>query len=152
MTSRPAFADSLVAHFERIHEQHMQGLPILNPGLAVEMVGIRDYQQTMVCALITPWFMNLVLRSEAGAWDDVAEGELLNFDFPHESLDFTVCRDNEIGTYLSAVLFRTMTDFPDQQTAREIAQEILQKLFSEPEQVRQKRINRRALFTGLDAN
>lgn len=152
MTSRSAFADTLVAHFEHIHDQHMRGLPILNPELTVEVVGIRDLEQTMVCALITPWFMNLILRSEAGAWDDAAEGELLSFDLPHESLDFTVCRDNDIGTYLSAALFRTMTDFPDQRIAREVAQETLKRLFSEPEQAGQKRINRRALFTGLEAN
>jgi hypothetical protein len=45
-----------------------------------------------------------------------------------------------------------MTDFPDQQTAREIAQATVQQLFSEPEQARQQLIRRRALFTGLVAN
>lgn len=152
MTSKPDFTACLVAHFERIYEQHMQGLPILNPRLGVEAVGVRDLDEQQVCVLITPWFMNLIVRSEAGHWDDAGEGELVSIDLPHQSLEFTVCRDPEIGSYLSAVLFRTMTDFPDQDTAREIALESSRRLFAEPEQAEHKLINRRALFTGLGAS
>lgn len=152
MTSESDFAGALVAHFERIHEQHMQGLPILNPRLDVEVVGVRDLLEQQVCVLITPWFMNLVIWSVAGHWDDVETGELVSIDLPHQSLEFTVCHDPEIGSYLSAVLFRTMTDFPDQETAREIALESMRRLFTEPQQAEQKSINRRAFFTGLGAN
>lgn len=152
MISESDFAGALVAHFERIHEQHMQGLPILNPRLWVEAVGVRDFDEQQICVLITPWFMNLIIQSGAGHWDNVEEGELVSIDLPHQSLEFTVCRDPEIGSYLSAVLFRTMTDFPDQDTAREIARESMRRLFTEPQQAEQKLIKRRAFFTGLGAN
>jgi len=152
MTDPSGFVDSLVAHFEHIHEQHMVGLPILNPRLSVEVVAPRALDVKQICVLITPWFMNLILRSGAGAWDNAGEGELLSIDLPHESLDFTVCRDDDIGTYLSAVLFRTMTDFPDQQTATEIAAETMRRLFSQAGKPAGKPIGRRALFTGLEVN
>ena len=152
MTNTSGFADTLVAHFERIHEQHMRGLPIVNPRLAVEAVGLRDFNEEQLCVLITPWFMNLILWSETGGWDDAGEGELVGIDLPRESLEFTVCRVEETGTFLSAVLFRTTTDFPDQQTAREIAQETIRQLFSRATSAGQKLIGRRALFTGLEAN
>lgn len=152
MNSELDFAGSLVAHFERIYEQHMQGLPIVNPGLGVEAVGVRDLSEQKVCVLITPWFMNLVLWAGEGHWDNMEEGELVSVDLPHESLEFTVCRDPEIGSYLSAVLFRTMTDFPDQDTAREIALESLRRLFADAEQTERKLVKRRALFTGLGAS
>jgi [NiFe] hydrogenase assembly HybE family chaperone len=152
MTSRSGFDDSLVAHFERVHEQHMAGLPILNPRLTVEAVATRKLGGQELCVLITPWFMNLMICPDSDDLDGMPVGEPVSIDLPHESLEFTVCRDADIGTYLSAVLFRTMTDFPDQQTAREIAQATVQQLFSEPEQARQQLIRRRALFTGLGAN
>lgn len=146
------FADALVAHFERIHEEHMRGLPIVNPRLAVEAVGVRDLPEGQLCVLITPWFMNLILWSEAGCWDDVGEGELVSVDLPRESLEFTVCRSDDTAPFLSAVLFRTTTDFPDQETAREVAQETMRQLFSQAKPEEQKLIARRALFTGLEAN
>ena len=152
MTDQPGFVDSLVAHFERIHDEHMRGLPIVNPGLVVEAVGVRDFHEDRLCVLITPWFMNLILWSDAGSWDVAGEGELVAVDLPRESLEFTVCRDEETGTFLSAVLFRTTTDFPDQQTARELALETMHQLFSEATPARRKLIRRRALFTGLEAS
>lgn len=152
MTSEPAFIASLLAHFERVHEQHMQGLPILNPRLKIEAVGSRKFGEQQACVLITPWFMNLVLWSVTDSWDRRQAGELLSVDLPRESIDFTVCHDAEIGSYLSAVLFRTMTDFPDQQIAREIALETMQQLFSDAKKPERKLIARRALFTGLGTN
>jgi [NiFe] hydrogenase assembly HybE family chaperone len=152
MTSDSGFAGSLVAHFERIHEQFMQGLPILNPRLTIEAVGVREFGEQKVCVLITPWFMNLVVWSATGRWDREQEGELISISLPREALEFTVCRDAEIGSYLSAVLFRTMTDFPDQRTAKEIALETVHQLFTDAKPTESKVFKRRALFTGLDAS
>ncbi len=127
----------------------MQGLPILNPRLSVEVTGCRDFDGQQLCVLITPWFMNLVAMPGSAEMDNVPIGEFVSLDLPHESLEFTVSRDAEIGTYLSAVLFRTMTDFPDQQTAREVAEETMRRLFLAADRPREKLVNRRALFTGL---
>jgi hypothetical protein len=55
-----------------------------------------------------------------------------------------------MGTFLTAVMFRTVSDFPDQDTARGVAAEILQQLFS-PVAARPAAISRRALFTGSGA-
>ena len=143
--------DALLQHFERVHLEHMQGLPILNLRLAVEVVGASDFDEHQICILITPWFMNLVILPGTDDWAEVDQGESFSIELPREALDFTVCHDEEVGTFLTAVLFRTVSDFPDQETAREVALEIMQQLFSSDTGTGRKLINRRALFTGLGA-
>jgi hypothetical protein len=55
-----------------------------------------------------------------------------------------------MGTYLSAILFRSVTDIPDQQTARELAVEVMKELFTKARD--KNTVSRRALFTGLKAS
>lgn len=149
MTSEATAITALLEHFERIQDTHMRGLPILNPHMVVEVVGTRSFGQHRICVLITPWFMNLVMLPGTEEWASVDQGESFKLDFPGESLDFNVTRDEEIGTFLSAVLFRTVTDFPDQETAREVGLDVVEKLFASDARTKSKLINRRSLLTGL---
>ena len=146
-----SFWQLLETHFEHVQQRHMQGLAILNPRLAVEVVGVRELDTHQVCVLITPWFMNLVIRSTTDHWGDSEQGDLVSIDLPGETLDFTVSDVDGIGRILTAVLFRSMVDFPDQKTAREIAAEIMQRLFVCPQSTERKRLSRRSLLTGLEA-
>ena len=130
----------------------MRGLPILNPRMAVEVVAVRDFGEHRICVLITPWFMNLVLLPGKDEWSGVDQGESISIEFPREALDFMVSHDDAIGTFLSAVLFRTVTDFPDQDTAREVARQVMEDLFTSDKKTARKTINRRSLLTGLGAN
>jgi [NiFe] hydrogenase assembly HybE family chaperone len=147
---------TLVRHFERIERRHMQGLPILNPRLAVEAVGMRDFNEHRVLVLITPWFMNMVLLPESDAWAESDQGSACDIEFPGEPLEFNVCHDTELGTYLTAALFRTMSDFPDQDTARAVAMEVVTKLFTAPAAADQRAgarkrntLSRRSLLSGF---
>jgi len=142
----------LQEHFEVIRTTHMRGLPILNPRMAVEVVAVRDFGEHRICVLITPWFMNLVLLPGKDEWSGVDQGESISIEFPREALDFMVSHDDAIGTFLSAVLFRTVTDFPDQDTAREVARQVMEDLFTSDKKTARKTINRRSLLTGLGAN
>lgn len=133
----------------------MRGLPIVNPNLAVDATSPRILGEHLVCVLISPWFMNLVLLPGTREWDDDEQGTTVDIAFPHESLEFTICRDSAIGTYLSAVLFRTVIDFPGMETALHIADDIVERLFSEPSELENKpatqrpsKLSRRALLTG----
>lgn len=65
---------ALQAHFERVHKQQMQDVPILNPALWVETIGWQRWSNGILGVLITPWFMNLV-------WlPDVVEGQVATLD------------------------------------------------------------------------
>lgn len=158
MTDTPASIAALVQHFEQIEQTHMRGLPILNPRLAVEATAVRAHGEHLVCILISPWFMNLVLLPGTDAWADSDQGECSEIKLPRESLEFNVCHDDNLGTFLTAVLFRTVSDFPDQDTARGVAMGILEELFTTDTASGngagtsdRKTISRRSLLTGLAA-
>ncbi|MDH3532601.1 MAG: [NiFe]-hydrogenase assembly chaperone HybE [Gammaproteobacteria bacterium] len=146
---------ALVQHFEMIDREHMQGMPIVNPALYVEAVGFRKFEQHECGVLITPWFMNLVLLPGSDAWSDVPQGSTVGCALPAGRYDFMTSRDDALGTYLTAVLFRTVVDFPDQATAREIGSEVLEQLFvatgdkQAPTSSNAETLSRRSLFTML---
>lgn len=142
--------------FDRICATRMQGLPILNDKLSVEAVGFRRTGEHEVGVLLTPWFMNLVLLPGTDEWDALNQGDTVNWSLPHGDYDFTVSRDEELGTYLSAILFRSVNSIPTQEIAEGIAEEIAELVFSESEHDtpmrKKRRIGRREFLTGLSAN
>ena len=151
----PVSTAQLVERFRQIHREQMRGLPIVNEQLEVEAVGFREVNGHRVGVLVTPWFMNLVLLPGTDEWDTVAQGAILKQELPGDSCEFVVNRDDALGTYLSAILFRTLKDFPGQDMAREIADEVLASLFARvdlPESATgAAAVSRRSLLTGLGA-
>lgn len=145
----PINIDDLVARFRLIYEERMQGLPIVNTRLEVEAVGFDRWEDRDLGVLITPWFMNLLLLPGDGEFGDRAQGDLIACEFPSGSCELTICHDEELGTYLAAVLFRTVVDFPDQETARAIAEEALANVLADPQGGD---ISRRDLLKGLQAS
>ena len=127
----------IVSHFETIYRERMRDLPIVNRCLQVEAVGFRAFGQHRLGVLMTPWFMNLLLLPGDECWQSHEQGARCDVELPGGRYEFTVTHDEALGTYLSAVLFRTMSDMPDQDTARAIAGEILQRLRSPPETAEQ---------------
>ena len=150
MTSGAFTVEQLAAHFERVLNERMRDMPIINPRLRVATVGFRDYEGRPLGVLVTPWFMNLVLLPNDDEWAEEPEGAAISLKFPSGPIEFRFNRDEALGTWLSAILFRSMSDMPDQVTACDIAAEIMQDLFVENRS--QPGISRRALFTGLRAS
>lgn len=145
---------ALVEHFRHVADERMQGLPIVNPGLEVDAVGFRPIDGHLAGVLIAPWFMNLVVLPGTDEWDDAEPGASVDWELPSGCYELTVCRDDALGTYLTAVLFRTVMDFPDQATARDVALEIAAAIGRPPENDADggRRLSRRALFTELGAS
>jgi len=142
----------LVAHYEMIFEERMRGLPIVNERLAVEAVGFEQWEDQDLGILITPWFMNLVLLPDSARLADMAQGDRVDCKFPSGSCELTVYHDEQLGSYLAAVLFRTVPDFPDQEIARAIAEEALAQILTEPPEKESPQVSRRGLLTGLRAS
>ena len=134
----------LVSRFCDIHAQRMRGLPFVNERLNVEAIGFREFQDFEIGALITPWFINLILLPGDDVGTGVAQGHKINACFVSEDIEFTAAQDEELGLYFSAVLFSTVADIPDQAMARELAAEVMKGLFeSNKSQV----VSRRSLFS-----
>lgn len=144
----------LVECFRVIERERMAGLPLCNLALEVAAVAFRPFEDCRLGVLITPWCMNLVLLSDDDAWREWEQGSKSEWTFPAGPYEFTTCRDDALSTYLSAVLFRTLQDFPDQDTARAVAAEVMERLFEKPEPggravADEKPVSRRALLGGL---
>ena len=118
----------LEGYYRRVCDERMRGLPIVNPELEVEAVGFRVLDEHALGVRITPWFLNLFLLPGSERWDDSPQGSTCAIDLPGASIDFTIAHDEELGTTLSAALFSTVADFPDQALAREVAVETLRRL------------------------
>lgn len=148
-----ASATQMAAHFREIGDANMRDLPIYNPRLEVEAVGFDEFGPHQLGIMITPWFMNLVLLPGTDDWDGAEQGARCEVALPAGPYEFTVAPDAELGTSLNASLFSTVTDFPDQATARATAEEILRLVRRPPEKVRpaKRKLTRRALLRGETA-
>lgn len=139
---------ALVRHFEMIDRKHMRGMPIANSRLSVEAVGFKEVDGHVIGILITPWFMNLVLLPGTNEFHGHEQGSEVAYALPAGPYEFTVSHDVQLGIYLTAVMFRTMADFPDQDTACDVAKTVLELLHREPDSacIAPRKFSRRELF------
>ena len=73
----------LEAVFSMIERERMGDIPILNRALSVAAIGMRPFGEAWVCALVTPWFINLMLLpgtpDVAEAWSRLGIGTKARF-------------------------------------------------------------------------
>lgn len=126
----------------RISEERMRGLPIFNERLDVEAVGFRPMDGRQLGILISPWFLNLVLLpGTEDDWSAVRVGSSCVWEFPAGQYEFHAAELPGVGPHYTAALFSTVADFPNQDTARAVAEGVMERLFSEthsrsPERIR----------------
>jgi [NiFe] hydrogenase assembly HybE family chaperone len=121
----------LAGAFDRVHRERMAGLPILHTGLAVAVVGGRDWQGHWLGVLITPWCMNLVVVPAPGStYAAAGEGTTLRLAFPAGRFDFIVSSVEDLGPFAACSLFSPMHGFADQAGAEAVAAEVLAELFT----------------------
>ena len=127
----------------------MRDLPIVNPVLEVEAVGFRVFDVHQIGVLITPWFMNLVLLLGTNIGSSLKQGSKSTLRLPSGPIEFITSQDETLGPYLTAVLFRSVADFADQDTTRAVALEVMQELFNAARN--EHSVSRRELFTKVGA-
>ena len=115
--------------FSTILEERMRDVPLLNPALAVEAVGLREWQGCWIGALVTPWFINLVVLPGAGAWRAVPDRDSVWHAFPSGRFEFIAGNEPGLGPYHACSLFSPVQEFGDHETARETARLALESLF-----------------------
>lgn len=105
--------------FREIERTRMAGLPVLNTMLAVEAVVFTPWQGHWLGALITPWFLNLVLvPGMCGEWHSAAEGERIVWKLPASDCAFYGNFEPAIGEYHASSICSPMSRFADQTAAR----------------------------------
>jgi [NiFe] hydrogenase assembly HybE family chaperone len=138
--------EALVCRFESIYREKMEHLPITNRRLRVEAVGFRRCGDYQLGVLITPWFINLILLPESAIVGDHPQGSKSTVTFACGNVEFTGCDDPRLGQYRSAALFRSVTDFPSQAVASDIANQVLKNQYTANDDTPS--LTRRAVLTG----
>ncbi len=128
----------------------MADLPVVNSSLKVEAIGFCAYDEHQVGVLIAPWFMNLVLLLGSDIGSRLKQGSKSTLRFPSGPVEFTTAQDEVLGPYLTAVLFSSVKEFPDQYTAKMTALEVMRELFKSARN--EHPISRRSLFTNIGAS
>ena len=149
-TFAPISSNRIVERYRIIYEERMRGLPLVNTALDVEAIGFCDFEEHQIGVLITPWFMNLVLLLGSNIGSKLEQGSKSKLRFPSGPVEFTTAQDEVLGPYLTAVLFRSVAEFPDQYTARVVALEVMRELFKSTRN--EHAVSRRALFTNIGAS
>ena len=122
----------LEAAFRRIERERMAGLPLLNRALRVQAVGFERWRGQWLGALLTPWFMNLVLvPGDADTWRPATEGERVFHRFGAGDFAFLGGDEVEIGEFQTCSLVSPMADFADQDSACATARMALRMLHVE---------------------
>lgn len=119
----------LEAAYTRIWNTRMAGLPFLNPKLRVEAVGFRPWQGEWLGALVTPWFVNLVLLPGEGPWTSLPVGGERIVALPAGRFRFIAGHDEELGEHHACSLFSPAQEFGEHETARAVAEASLVALF-----------------------
>jgi len=127
-----AVADRLGTLYRAIDARSMRGLPIHNPRLEVQTIGFRLYRGWVLGALVTPWFMNLVLAELAGgpSLPVAGPGDTHSLDLPVGSLEFVVGIVEGFGRLDSLSLFSPMASFDDPAVTRVTAAAAVDALFA----------------------
>jgi [NiFe] hydrogenase assembly HybE family chaperone len=110
----------------RAVDLRMRDLPIYNQALSVEAVGFRRAGNLLVGALITPWFLNVVVL---GRPQQPPEGESVELVFPGGRF-VAVAAAPEDAPHLAIRLMSPMKGVPDQDGARAVAEESLRLVLS----------------------
>ena len=133
METAAALTHRLEAAFRRIERERMAGVPILNPALTVEAVGMRPFGDDWLSVLVTPWFMNAVIlpAAESGAaWAAATPGGTIRRTLPAGGFDFIVGEEEGIGRFAMCSLFSPMDDFADVATAAATAAAAIEALLA----------------------
>lgn len=120
--------DSLLAAY-RDADLAMAGLPIYNPRLRIAALGFRPDRGLYVGALITPWFLNIVLLPEKKTTDARASGDIRAHVFPSGAYNFSVVKLERVGAFEFCSLFSPMLEFDSQEAAQLAAETALAALY-----------------------
>jgi [NiFe] hydrogenase assembly HybE family chaperone len=115
--------------FAAIQRERMRDLPFMNAALKVEAIGMRPWQEHWLGALVTPWFINLVVLPGTGPWRSVADRESVWYAFPSGRFEFIAGREPGLGPYHACSLYSPVREFADQSTASETARVAIESLF-----------------------
>ena len=135
MSQQIESATQLEQAFIHIEQTRMQGIPILNPRLKVEVVGFQAWENDSLCVLITPWFMNLMaFPGSDDVWNDLKVGGKFPMRFPEREYEMLVNEFDGMGRCLSFAIHSQMGEFEGHAIAVSVAQSFLEVLLTDKDE------------------
>jgi len=146
-----AWGERLAGAYREIGDRAMRDLPIFNDVLSVEAVGFRKMDDRIVGVLVTPWFMNVVMEANDGAFQpSAAPGSSFRFHFPAGDIDLAVSEVASAGRIASCSLFSPMFEFEDMSCARATAEAALAALMLPADDAEATRRRDQQLVSSID--
>ncbi|RMF17776.1 MAG: [NiFe]-hydrogenase assembly, chaperone, HybE [Gammaproteobacteria bacterium] len=125
-------ADAFEACFRKIQTERMGDIPLLNPAIRVEAVGFQEWEGHWLGALVTPWFLSLVIVPRTGSpWPEELKADKkspLAIAFPGATLPFQLREEEELGPYLACSLASPVREWPSHESLRNTALEALERI------------------------
>jgi [NiFe] hydrogenase assembly HybE family chaperone len=123
-------AEKLDAAFNDIAQIRMAGLPICNPALRVEVVGLSEWQGRWVGVLVTPWTISMVLMPGPDApLAMLGQEEKKAWDFPSGKYEFMGLNEPALGSCQICSLISPVNDIQTHEEAVTIARQVMEALF-----------------------
>lgn len=135
MSDLTTLAKEIEMTFQRIEQEQMQDIPLLNPALRVQSIGFQVYEGRALGIIITPWMMNLLmLPSEQDDWSELKLGDKTHYRLPANEFRFMVNEIDGIGICQTHSLYSPMHEFMNQDHAVAAAENFMQTLMVEVEE------------------
>ncbi len=153
MSAHEDISRTLEVLFNRIREERMHDVPILNPTLSVEAIGFQKWNGYWLGVLLTPWFMNLMLLPTEDCdvdWSSQDIGSKHMHVFPAGQFEFILGNESAIGRFLMCSLFSPVFEFGDHDTARIVAKSAIEEVFrsSSAEDIDQRDVEMQQIWEG----
>ena len=112
----------------------MAELPIANPALTVEVVGLRRFDAALLAVLVTPWTISLLLtpRGDDPRLVRLGPDEKQRWRFPSGEYDFVGGEEPELGRFQTCSLLSPTFAMGSQEEARALAHAALEGLLAPP--------------------
>lgn len=123
-----ALAAKLRSAYEAVAVR-MEGLPIVNPRLGIEVLALQEWNGGHAGLVITPWFLNVIFIPPTGT-PELAPATRVPREFPAGRLEFVTSHLDGVGPMESCSLFSPMNEFRDMPHALEVARDAAQALFT----------------------
>jgi [NiFe] hydrogenase assembly HybE family chaperone len=132
----------------------MRGLPVCNPDLHVELIGMRSWQGVHLGVLVTPWMISLLLMPGERTLRPLGADERERWKFPSGEYEFMGGTDPALGHYQTCSLISPPLEFESQEEARAVAFAALYALLEAGDNIAIEReshrqpLSRRGFLTG----
>lgn len=118
--------------FARIAATRMAGLPILNPALQVQVVGMQPWQGRWVGVLVTPWTFSLAMLPGDFPLERLALDKKAVWTFPSGSYEFMGMDEPGLGVCHLCSLISPVDEFQSQADAVAAAEAAIAGLMQQP--------------------